>query len=139
MKTVVLRMCVMYLVCLTPGGAWAQKQGEEPIRLSASMDLTDSQRRQLESDALEGSPEAARTLANFHFIVRGDREATLRWYTVGAENGDSSCQYALYGLLKVESNPDTRLRAHFWLKKAADGGLSYAKDELNRLSDRAPH
>lgn len=138
MKTAIA-ICVMYLVCVTSGVAWAQKQGEEPIRLSASMDLTDSQRRHLEVEALKGSPEAARTLANFHFIVRGDREATLRWYTVGAENGDSSCQYTLYGLLKVEPDPDTKLRARFWLKKAADGGLSYAKDEVNRLGDGTPH
>jgi len=112
---------------------------DEPIRLSASMDLAESQRAQLEAEALKGSPEAARTLANFHFIVRGDREATLRWYTVGAENGDSSCQYALYGLLKVEPDPSTKLRARFWLKKAADGGLSYAKDEVDRLGEALPH
>ena len=101
--------------------------------------MTDAQQKQLEAEALRGSPEAARTLATFHFIVRIDRDASLRWYTVGAENGDASCQYSLYHLLEVEPDPNTKIRARFWLRKAADGGLSYAKDELKLIGSEVPH
>jgi len=137
LKTIVPRIFMMCLICAAPCVAWAQLPGEKPIRLSADLDLTASQQKQLETEALKGSSEAARKLATFHFIVRGDRDTTLRWYTIGAENGDASCQFSLYDLL--ESDPNTELRAHFWLQKSADAGFPYAKDELKRLKDRASH
>ncbi|WP_426285029.1 hypothetical protein [Luteibacter sp. E-22] len=137
MKFSILRIVTACVIGIVPSLAWAQLPGEKPIRLSADLDLTASQQKQLETEALKGSPEAARKLATFHFIVRGDRDATLRWYTIGAENGDASCQFSLYDLL--ESDPNTALRAHFWLQKSADAGFPYAKNELKRLKDRASH
>lgn len=65
--------------------------------------------------------------------VRGDRDASLKWYTIGAENGDAGCAYGLYGLLRNSPEEQERLRALFWLHKASDSGLLYARNELDYL------
>jgi TPR repeat protein len=114
--------------------AKAENGGQSPVRLSADLDLTPTQQSELAKEAIKGSPEAALKLANFHFIVRGDRDATLKWYTIGAENGDAGCAYGLFNLLHTSENKEEQDRALFWLHKAADGGLDYAKDELRALN-----
>jgi len=105
----------------------------EPIRLSADLDLTEAQQAQLAAEAIKGSKEAARKLANFHFYVRGDRALTLKWFTVGAENGDSGCAFGLYIVLNPSRDSEERQRSLFWLQKAADAGLWSAQEELKSL------
>ncbi len=57
----------------------------------------------------------------------------IKWYTIGAENGDAGCAYGLFGLLRNSEDAGERARALFWLRKAADAGLRYAKDELKAM------
>jgi TPR repeat protein len=117
--------------------SFAAHADEVPIRLSADLDLTAAQQSSLAIQAMKGSPEAALKLATFHFIVRGDREASLKWYTIGAENGDPACAHNLAGLLMVSSDEQEHARGIFWLHKAADGGAPYAKDELKEMESQA--
>lgn len=114
----------------------ARDNQDTPIRLSADLDLTAGQQAQLADEAMKGSPEAARSLTNFHFIVRGDRDATIKWATIGAENGDGGCAYQLYILLHGSPDHDERRRSLFWLHKAADEELEAAKDELKALEKK---
>lgn len=109
----------------------------QPIRLSADLDLDAAQQTKLAYDAISGSPDAARKLASFHLTVRGDRDASLKWYTIGAENGDAGCAYGLYGLLRNSPHEDERTRALFWLHRAADWGLVYAKYEIKAIEKQA--
>jgi TPR repeat protein len=124
-------LLLFFLGTMSP--SFAVRGGSAPVRLSADLDLTSGQQVSLATDAIKGSAEAARKLATYHFIVRGDRTAALKWYTVGAENGDPACAYGLYNLLNGSNDKDEQLRAMFWLRKSADGGLSYARDELKAL------
>lgn len=131
----VARVWVFILLVTTMLAPWlgASAQTEPPQRLGTGLELTSEQQASLALDAVRGSPEAARKLATYHFIVRGDRDLALKWYTVGAENGDAACAFGLYNLLNGSVEEQQRLRAMFWLKKAADDGLGYAKDELKAL------
>ncbi|WP_369928809.1 hypothetical protein [Xanthomonas sp. NCPPB 2632] len=112
-----------------PVSSMTNKQ-DVPVRLSSDLDLSSSQQATLVREAIQGSPDAARKLASYHSIVRGDRAALIKWYTIGAENGDAGCAYGLFGLLRNSEDEEERTRALFWLHKAADAGLQYAKDEL---------
>lgn len=116
-----------------PGYVSAISAGEAPQRLATDLELTPAQQSSLAFDAVRGSPQAARKLATYHFIVRGDRDLALKWYTVGAENGDAACAFGLYNVLNGSADDQQRLRAMFWLHKAADGGLRYAQDELRSI------
>lgn len=113
-----------------PGGAKAAGRQDPPLRLSADLDLNEAQQAQLATQAISGSRDAARQLANFHYFGRGDRTATLKWFTIGAENGDPGCEFGLYTVLSLSKDEADRQRAMFWLHKAADAGLEAAKAEL---------
>jgi TPR repeat protein len=119
--------------------SFAENDDKAPVKLSADLDLNSSQQSSLATEAIKGSPEAARKLATYHFIVRGDRTLALKWYTVGAENGDPACAFGLYNLLNGSNDRDEQLRAMFWLHKSADGGLNYARDELKALEKSPRH
>ena len=119
--------------------SFAAHADEVPIRLSADLDLTGAQQSSLAIQAMKGSPEAARKLATYHFIVRGDREASLKWYTIGADNGDPTCAYNLAGLLKVSSDEQEHARGIFWLHKAADGGVSYQHRRASEQQAQTAH
>jgi len=120
-----------------PDGANASGRQESPMRLSADLDLSDVQQVQLAGQAIAGSGEAARQLANFHNFGRGDRAATLKWFTIGAENGDPGCEFGLYTLLSLSRDEADRQRAMFWLHEAADAGLEAAKAELAAVEAQA--
>jgi hypothetical protein len=118
------------LASTSPAQASSVAASETYIGLNDDLNLTEAQQAKLEDEAIKGSPKSARTLSTFHLIYRGDRERSLKWATIGAENGDSSCAFTLYILLNKSPDSNERQRDLFWLHKAADGGLGYAKDEL---------
>ena len=128
-RTLFLILCFL---SASPVSAMTNKQ-DVPVRLSGDLDLSSSQQATLGREAIQGSPDAARKLASYHSIVRGDRAAMIKWYTIGAENGDAGCAYGLFGLLRNSEDEEERTRALFWLHKAADAGLQYAKDELKAV------
>ncbi|QWT21279.1 hypothetical protein KPL74_04590 [Bacillus sp. NP157] len=106
---------------------------DDPVMLNADLQLTTAEQASLAIDAMKGSPTAARKLGTYHFTYRGDRTQALKWYTVGAENGDLASAFGLYSILNASKDEEERLRAMFWLHKAADGGFGYARDELKAL------
>ena len=69
-----LRLAMASIVLFyQPVGANASGRQESPVRLSADLDLSDAQQAQLAGQAVAGSGDAARQLANFHNFGRGDR------------------------------------------------------------------
>jgi TPR repeat protein len=133
----VLGFAVASIVLLyPPGGAKAAGRQDPPLRLSADLDLNEAQQAQLATQAISGSRDAARQLANFHYFGRGDRTATLKWFTIGAENGDPGCEFGLYTVLSLSKDETERQRSLFWLHKAADDGLESAKAELKAIGMR---
>jgi TPR repeat protein len=84
-------------------------------------------------EALRGSGLAAFQLYNYYDIVLLNREESLYWVTISAENDYPSGMYALGFRLAETRDPNTRTRARYWLEKAEKNGEPLARDILNRL------
>jgi len=98
--------------------------------------LTESQISLLSTQAMAGSAEAADRLGNFYWM-RGipDRENTMRWAQIGAENGDPESEFRMYQLLQNSADTRNQLRALFWLKRAAADNYLGAKAILAECPD----
>jgi TPR repeat protein len=92
--------------------------------------LSASQVTELTAQALDGSGPSALKLSRFYSNVTLNLEVALRWAIIGAENGDSNCEYTAYGFLSRRESPDDQRRALFWLRKAASQGYKPAIDHL---------
>ncbi|RUL78222.1 hypothetical protein [Dyella choica] len=92
--------------------------------------LNSQQRQELIEQALDGSGQAALRLSRFYSNVTLNLDEALKWAIIGAENGDSNCEYTAYGFLISRSSSDDRRRAQFWLKKAAGQGYQPAIEHL---------
>lgn len=81
-----IRSWCVILCLLSASLVWASTDREDAtIRLSGDLDLSSGQQTTLGREATQGSADAARKLASYRSTVRGDRAATLKWYTIGAE------------------------------------------------------
>lgn len=92
---------------------------------------------QLSLMAHAGDIKAARELADIYSVYGAvDEEKWLYWETIGAENGSVVAQYNLASLLLNEMSnkvPDSKVRAMFWLRKAAAKGDEDAKGLLTEV------
>lgn len=91
------------------------------------------------AEALRGSGLAAFQLYNYYDVVRLDREESLFWVTISAENDYPSGMYALGFRLTERANPNDQMRARYWLEKAEKNGVPLAHDLLNRMNDLKPN
>jgi hypothetical protein len=86
----------------------------------------------LEKQALEGSGSAAGEIALFH----GTRDEKLFefWSWIGAENGDLLCQFNYASILRGRRDRYSRLRAIYWMRKAAASNVELADESLREMT-----
>jgi TPR repeat protein len=85
----------------------------------------------LEIAAMGGSRNAAMQLSLWHMHLM-QREEDMLWTKIAAENGSPVAQYNLaLKLLSDQSSDLDKIRARFWLEKAAAGKHQSAKEKLN--------
>ncbi|TDK23150.1 hypothetical protein E2F46_12375 [Luteimonas aestuarii] len=94
-----------------------------------SLSLQD--RVRLENEALRGSEAAARRIALYH----GTRNDKLfeYWSWIGAENGDGISQFNYASMLRGKSDAYSKIRAIYWMEKAAQNNVELARDELEKM------
>lgn len=112
---------------LTRIGNEASGTQSGPLRLDPAFNLTPAQSQSLAVEALNGSGEAAAQLYSFYRTVFPKPTEARRWLVIGAENGDVEAQYKLYRELIASADKLERLRAGFWLTRAAIGGHTDAQ------------
>ncbi len=85
----------------------------------------------LEEKALQGSGQAAREVALIHGT--SDEKLFEFWSWIGAENGDPLCQFNYASILRGRKDPYSKLRAIYWMKKAAVSKVKYAEESLKEM------
>lgn len=93
---------------------------------------------EVERQALAGSSEAAFRLARQYESTARYVEAIF-WGSIAAENGSQVGAYNLGYTLAGSPDPKQRIRARFWLRRAAEGGGEtgrLAASFLKELDDR---
>ena len=89
-------------------------------------------------EALSGSRVAAFQLYNYYDAVLLNREESLYWVTISAENDYPSGMYALGFRLAGVHDAQSRTRARYWLEKAEKNGEPLARGILKQLEIPAP-
>lgn len=107
---------------------WAKpRTGAGVLPLTSQQVASDTQK------ALSGDSDAAIELASDYLFAHADQAKGKYWYRIAAENGKPSAQRNYGDVLMQDGSEESRARAIFWYKKAADGGDAFARDALKRL------
>jgi TPR repeat protein len=107
---------------------------QTPLPAFQGMQIALDQISSKKNEALRGSGLAAFELYNYYDVVLLNREESLYWVTISAENDYPSGMYALGFRLSQARDPNSRTRARYWLEKAEKNGEPLARDILNRLN-----
>jgi TPR repeat protein len=116
-------------------GIVSEKVGQRPVMLNESLALTDAEIEVLIPQALRGSAEAASRLSDHYGFVRFDHAEDMYWAQIAAENGGTINEYNYGLMLKEDDDPKMRLRARFWLERAARAGDKEAAELLRRMPE----
>ena len=103
---------------------------------NAGREILEVDMPRLEQDALSGDAESAFRLANYYESASADKQNTLYWLTIAAENGSANAQYKLGLELAHEEDKTSRVRAIFWLRRAEESGVSPANSFLKELGEQ---
>jgi len=79
--------------------------------------------------ALQGNKKAAWILGKYYSEIKMDNELLEYWYRIGAQNGDTECQYKLGQIMSDKENIFEKIRGGFWLNQAIKNG--YDKTPAN--------
>jgi TPR repeat protein len=92
----------------------------------------------LKVQAMKGSPSAARMLAR-HYMKLPDGENTFEfWSRIAAENGSAAGQWNYAVSLEKEKDSLSRIRARFWIERAAAQGDAMARNRLKNEQEHRP-
>lgn len=138
-----LMIVIVLLIIMVPLSCYGQNEGtSEPKvfkpRSKMPYCLTEHQIKLLEDMALRGSPGAAFRLFLCYekYEYKKDHSKSLYWVRIAAQNGHPQGEYN-YGLkLKDDPDPKNRLRAGFWLQRAAKQGVKEAEALLKEISEK---
>ena len=124
---VLLRLSVT-LICLSLCGPGLGAAAEDARAISPG------ELAKLEREALLGDAKAAyRLLGNAALgAVPGAGDASF-WLSVAAENGHPIAEYTLGAMLLGHADPRDRVRAEYWLARAAKAGDTSAAQLLKRV------
>jgi len=100
--------------------------------INADLDLSSKDLDKLVPAALGGDGDAALRLGSYYAIVKRDKKAQMYWYQVSAEDNDPNGWYDYGVLLSQSEDPKDKLRAHYWIDKAASAGIKEAKEFFQR-------
>ena len=107
--------------------------GEKPTIADKGLEIPTEEIDVVKSDALNGSGASAFRLYNYYEIVSVNREKSMYWATISAENDFPAGMYALGFKLAQEAGKESKMRARYWLKKAKNNGEPLADDVLREL------
>jgi TPR repeat protein len=110
--------------------------GETPLMANKGLEVPAEKIEAFELEALSGSGSVALKLSNHYDAVALDSAKGLYWATVSAENDYSGGMYALGFKLAQKRDEKSRIRARYWLEKAARNGESLAEGILRELDAR---
>jgi hypothetical protein len=128
-------MLIAALIVATVGSA-QPSQIEEIVPGNPSYRLTTAQVATLELEASDGSCDASMRLSDHYFFDLSESErpshlsSAEAWALIGAENGCADAQFRTFEFLRYRPQERTKLRAMFWLKRAADLGNEDATQTL---------
>lgn len=100
-------------------------------KVASAQQISTEERKQLERQALQGSGAAAQKIALFYGT--GDDKLFEYWSWIGAENGDPLCQHNYASILWGRKDPYSKLRAIYWMKKAAANHADWAEESLREM------
>jgi len=86
-------------------------------------------------EALEGSPDAAQRLYDYYAMYLLDRKEAIYWAQISAENGNPAGQHAYGSRLLKLGDEESKMRALYWLRRAAGSGVSASKDLLRLIEE----
>lgn len=115
-------------------GIFAASQTQEgPIMANKGLEIPEDQIEATQAVALSGSGPAAFKLFDYYEMVAVDKEKSLYWATISAENNYPKGMYALGFKLARERDYKAKIRARYWLEKAKKNGETLANDILKEL------
>ena len=132
MSRIMLILIITPFIVLIPLSIYCQNK-EKVVRMGEVYNLCDSEVKVLETKALRGSGESAFRLSLYYDVYKRDLKEATFWTMIAAENGHRMGEYNYGFRLNEESDPRERMRAEFWLKRAAAKGVKEAKDLLKEL------
>jgi TPR repeat protein len=100
--------------------------------LNEGIALTTKQIELLETQALNGSGKAAIRLANYYVMIVNDLNKQAYWARIAAENDDPNGWYYYGFILSDSKDANDKVRAHYWLVKAAKAGVEEARKVLKK-------
>lgn len=126
---------IVALLFLIPGGqALCESADDKPVMANQKFCLEESERLNLEQEAMLGSGEAALKLFQYYDFCASDYQKGLYWIQIAAENGDTTAQYNYAIHLMVDVGGELgKLGALYWFRKAAAAGDPVAKEKLEWL------
>lgn len=108
----------------------------KPFTLPQTVTLNDL--KPLQERAWLGSADAALKLYDFHTEYRSQFDERLYWARIAAQNGSPKAQLLTAKLYLALGTEDGRVRAWFWLNRAAKTGNQEATELLRKEFPKAP-
>lgn len=113
-----------------------QADRDKPLIIPQTIFLSDL--KVLQERAWLGSAEAALKLYDFHTEYRSQFDERLYWARIAAQNGSTQAQLLTAKLLLSIGDEEGRIRAWFWLNRAAKGGSRDAESLLKKEFPKEP-
>ena len=112
----------------------SQSMASEPVRsLNSDLFIPNGELEALRQKALSGDPQAALRLELYYAMWAHDSLDEFRWASIGAENGNAVSEYNFGFLLWRKQTVADKIRAMYWMAKAADAGDARAAANLAHM------
>ena len=112
----------------------SQSMASEPLRpLNADFFIPKVELDVLKQKALTGDPQAALRLEMYYAVWAHDSQGEFQWASIGAENGNAASEFDFSLLLWRKQTDADKIRAMYWMAKAADAGTPRAPAVLAHM------